>query len=153
MTNYSLKEIIREFETTADNFVEVASFGYGFDFDINSQQQLKANMCQIWLQPLTSQAIFNRSSSSVSRRFRIYCYDLIRQDEENQISVWNSTEGVLIDYIRYFTFVNRQYQIVNQPILVPFKESFAYDVSGYYCEVEIKTPELNGFCFLPVKTP
>jgi hypothetical protein len=149
---YQLKQIIKEFSDVAESFVELATFGYGFDFDINSQPQSQSYMCQLWIQPLTSQAIFGRGTSAVSRRFRIYCYDLVRQDEKNQISVYNQTEGILLDYIRYFSYNSgKQYQIVNSPLLVPFKESFADDVSGYYAEIEIKTPDVSGFCFLPVK--
>jgi len=149
---YQLKNIIKEFEDVAESFVELATFGYGFDFDINNQSQSQEGLSQLWVQPLTTQAVFGRGSSSVSRRFRIYCYDLVRQDEQNQISVWNQTEGILLDYIRYFSYNSgKQYQIVNSPLLVPFKESFAFDASGYYAEIEIRTPEISGFCFLPVK--
>ena len=149
--DYTIVGLINGFRDVALSFVEIATFNFGFDFDINNQKRSERGLCQIWVQPLTSQLVMGNNGSRNRRRFRIYCYDLVNQSESNQISVWNQTESILIDYVRWFKYSNKVLRVVNDPVLIPFKESFAEDMSGYYTDVEIETPELTGYCFMPTK--
>lgn len=148
---YSLQKIVNVFESIAANHLEIESFGYGFEFDIEIQKQGNQKYRQFWVQPLNTQVNLGRNNVMVDRRFRLWCYDLLRQDETNDISIWNQTEAILIDVIRQFNYGSQDYKIVNQPILIPVGERFGETVWGYYTEVAIQTPELIGTCFIPNK--
>jgi hypothetical protein len=95
--------------------------------------------------------ILGRNNVVNDRRFRLWCYDLIRQDEDNDISVWNQTEAILIDVIRQFNYGSQIYKVGNSPLLIPVGERFGEAVTGYYTEISIQTPEAVGSCDIPLK--
>lgn len=148
---YSLQKVINVFEAIALNHLEIESFGYGFDFDIETQKQANQMYRQFWVQPLNTQVILGRNNVMNDRRFRLWCYDLLRQDEVNDISVWNQTEAILIDVIRQFNWGSNDYKISNSPILIPIGGKFDENVWGYYTEVAIQTAESIGVCDIPNK--
>jgi len=146
---YSIQKIVNEFQTISASHSEIKSFGYGASFDIDKITSDKDLFPQLWVEPVNTQIILNRNNGVDQRRFIVYCYDLIRQDEENMISVWNTSELVLIDICRIFAYSSRDYKIVNNPILTPFQERFSDNVTGYFCEIVIQTPEIVGSCSIP----
>lgn len=146
---YSIQKIVNQFETIAASHSEIVTFGYGAAFDIDSIKQDDDLFPQLWVEPVNTQIILGRNAGVDQRRFILYCYDLIRQDEENIISVWNTTELILIDICRKFAYSSQDYRIVNNPILTPFSERFANNVTGYLCEVVIETPGIVGDCYIP----
>ena len=147
---YSLQKIINTFEDLAESHLEIDSFGYGFEFDIDTQKQKNQKYRQMWVQPLTTQVILGRSNVINDRRFRIWVYDLLRNDDLNDISVWNQTEAILIDIIREFSFSSRDYKVANSPLLVPIGDRFGESVWGYYTELSIQTAEIVGNCDIPL---
>lgn len=146
---YSIQKIVNQFEVIAASHSEIKSFGYGASFDIDKIKQENDLFPQLWVEPVNTQIILNRNSGQDQRRFIIYCYDLIRQDEENMISVWNTTELILIDICRIFAYSSINYKIVNNPILTPFQEKYGDNVTGYFCEIVIETPQITGTCDIP----
>ena len=146
---WTINRLVNQFEAIGVSHSEIRTFGYGFDFDINNQLQSNTRYPQLWVQPLNSQILAGRSNSFIQRNFRLWCYDLERNDEDNRISVWNDTEIILSDIIRLFSYGSKEYKIVNNPILVPFQESFGENVTGYWTEVTIQTAEYTGTCDVP----
>lgn len=148
---YSLQKIINTFGAIADNHLEIDSWAYGFEFEITNQFQSSQNMRQFFVQPINTQVILGRNNVLNDRRFILWCYDFKRQDDMNEISVWNQTEAILIDVIRQFNFGSRDYKVSNQPILTPFADRFGEELIGYFCEIAIQTAENVGTCEIPLK--
>lgn len=148
---YSLQKVINIFEAIADSHAEIDSWNYGFEFDITDQPQSKQNMRQFFVQPINTQVLLGRNNVLNDRRFILWCYDFMRDDENNDISVWNQTESILIDVIRTFNYGSQEYKISNQPILTPFKDRFGEELIGYFCEVAIQTAENIGNCEIPLR--
>jgi hypothetical protein len=147
----SIKNLEGIFRDLADKYISIDSFGYGFEFDIQSKKQSERGMVGMWVQPITTQMILSRSNTGVVRRYRVYVWDLIRRDEKNSIEVWNDCELILLDFIRLFSFKSKDLGVDNQPILVPFKEKYEDDVSGYYVDLDIKSWDISGDCDIPLK--
>lgn len=147
---WGLNIIVNKFAEIAASHMELKSFGYGAVPDIDSQLQSNALFTQLWVEPLSSQLVFNKGGVVNQRRYAIYCYDLIRQDEKNIISTWNNTELILIDIIKLLKYDSVDYRIVNDPILTPFSERFADNVTGYMTEIILETPESSGTCDIPI---
>ena len=145
----NINSFINEFRVISASHSEIMSFGYGMDFDINNQKQSDIKFPQLWVQPLNSQMVLGRNNNAVDRTFRLYCYDLEKNDEINRTSVWNTTELILLDIIRLFSYGSRDYRITNNPILMPFQESFGENVSGYYCELVVWSSDYTGTCDIP----
>lgn len=151
MTNiWTINKFYNEFKAIAEDHLEINSFGYGDDFEINYQKQSNAKMPQMWVQHINSQVNLGRNSGNDQRRFVVFIYDLVRQDEDNLVSIWNATELILIDVCRLFNYRSGEYKLVNSPIITPFSERFADNVAGSFCELVIQTPEITGYCEIPI---
>jgi hypothetical protein len=148
---YNISKLEKLFKDVADKHLQISSFGYGFDFQYDNKKQLDRGMVSFWVQPLTSQVSLTRSNTQVIRRFRLYAFDLVRRDEKNLISVWNSTEEILIDFIRLFSFNYSDVKLSNSPVLVPFTETMEDDLTGYYTDIDLTSWELSGACDIPLK--
>lgn len=146
---YSINAIVNEFAKIAVGHQELKSFGYGELAELTPQPQLSVKFPQLWVEPVNSQLILNRNNAVNQRRFILYCYDLIRQDETNVVSVWNQTELILTDICKLFNYSSINFRLVNNPILTPMAERFGDNVNGYFCEVVVETPELTGICEMP----
>jgi len=148
---YNISKLEKLFKDIAEKHIQIGSFGYGFDFQYDNKKQLERGMVSFWVQPLTSQVSLTRSNTQVIRRFRLYAFDLVRRDEKNLISVWNSTEEILIDFIRLFSFNYSDVKLSNSPVLVPFTETMEDDLTGYYADIDLTSWELSGACDIPLK--
>jgi hypothetical protein len=146
---WSINAVVNELAKIAASHAELKSFGYGELNSIDSQEQLLVKYAQLWVEPINTQLILGKNSSVDQRRFVLYCYDLIRQDEKNVISTWNQTELILIDVCRLLQYSSGGFRLVNNPILTPMSERFSDNVTGYYCEVVIETAEIVGTCEMP----
>jgi len=149
--NYNIKKLEKLFADIAERHLQISSFGYGFDFAYDNKKQNDRGMVSFWVQPLTSQAVLSRANTQIVRRFRLYAFDLIRRDEKNLISVWNSTEEILIDFIRLFSFTYSDIKLSNSPVLVPFTESNEDDLTGYYTDIDLTSYDLSGDCETPIR--
>jgi hypothetical protein len=148
---YTISKLEKLFKDIAERHLQIDSFGYGFDFQYENKKQLERGMVSFWVQPLTTQVVLSRSNTQVVRRFRLYAFDLIRRDEKNLISVWNSTEEILIDFIRLFSFSYGDIKLQNSPVLVPFTEVMEDDLTGYYADIDLTSWDLSGDCEIPLK--
>jgi hypothetical protein len=149
--DYSILKIVNLFRELSENHLDIESFDVGFEFDIETQKQSNQNYVQLFVELVSTQVNVGRSNSTNDRRFRLYVYDLIKQDNDNYLSVFNDCELILIDIIRQFNYGSKDYKVVNSPILLPFKDKYGENVTGYLTEVSIQTAELNGSCFIPLK--
>jgi len=147
----SLIKIINTIQSLAENHADIGSFGYGFEFDIETQKESTQNYVQLFCQPINTQVNTGRNTSTNDRRFRLWAYDLVRQDELNKISVWNDCEAILIDIIRQLNYGSNDYKLINNPVLIPIYGRFGENVSGYFTEISVQTSESNGNCFVPSK--
>jgi hypothetical protein len=146
---WSIQKFYNEFGIIAASHSEINSYGYGEIGSINPQNQKDVIFPQLWVQAINTQVVLGKSNGNDQRRFILYCYDLTRQDEDNRISVWNTTELILIDVCRLVQYNSNGYKLVNNPILTPFEDRFSDNVRGYMCELVISTPEITGTCFIP----
>ena len=151
MEFYSLQKIINTIEQYVTDHKELTHFNYGDIADIDSANYQKNDyFLGLWLQPMSSQLVMSKNNIVIQRRFVIFVYDLVRQDLDNQISVWNTSESVCFDICKLMNYGSIDYRVVNQPILTPFNEKFSNDVTGYFCELVIETQDNLGLCNVPV---
>lgn len=148
--NYDLNKIINKLKELSSDHLEIKSFGYGFELEIETQKQKNQIYPQVWIQPINTQMNNNKNGVSIDRRFRFWCYDLPRRGDENMISIWNDTEVILIDLIKLVDDV-KYLSVVNTPILFPFEEKFGEAVNGHWTEVVIRSYDILGNCEIPVK--
>lgn len=153
---YSIKKLVNLFQTIADNHQEIFTFGYGDISDIDQKTERpdahgnSDTFIGIWAQHDGTQLILGKNTSSIQRRFSIYCYDLQRQDEGSQYSIWNQTEQILIDFCRLMAYSSSDYRIVNNPTITPFQDKFSNDVNGMWCQLTIETVEYVGKGDIPI---
>ncbi len=147
---WTLQKLINEFEAIASAHLEIQTFGYGNLFSIDPQVEINKRYPQLWVQPSNSQLILGRNNNMQNWTFNVYAYDLIRQDETNQISVWNTTNQIITDVIQLFNYQSSEYKIVNTPISTPFEENFGDDVTGYFTQITIQTAAVVGDCGIPI---
>lgn len=150
MTSYSILKFVNLLKEIVDDSMELNNFGWGFDFDASNQKNTDKYPA-MWAQPVNTQSILGRNNNSVRRVFRLYVYDLERNDEVNRGQIWNQMELILLDVIRIFNYGSNDYKITNSPILVPFQETWADNVTGYWAELIVETSELLGDCGIPKK--
>jgi hypothetical protein len=86
------------------------------------------------------------------RRFHVMIFDVPSKDKSNLVHVWSDTEQILDDVIKTFRRESREYELTEQPILLPFEEQHSDWVAGYRTEVVIRTDFNSNYCDIPSTT-
>jgi hypothetical protein len=147
---WTINKFYNEFKEIAEDHLEIKSFGYGEEFGIETQNQLDVKLPQLWVSHINTQVVLGRNAGNDQRRFVLYCYDLVRQDENNVLSIWNQTELILIDVCRLFSYRSQEYKLVNNPVITPFEEKYNLQAAGCFCEIVVQTTEITGTCDIPI---
>jgi hypothetical protein len=83
------------------------------------------------------------------RRYHVMIFEPPMKDKANIVHVWSDTEQILDDVIKIFRRESRDYELTEEPVLLPFEEQHSDWVAGCRAELSIQTDFNSNYCDIP----
>ncbi len=133
------------FETWCNNHLQVKTFGNGEEWE--AEGILKAGILYpiFYAVPVSSLT----GENVVQRTFKIICFGQVKKDKSNENEVISDTEQIIHDFIKYLRYDSMDFDLIGEPTMTPFKESFGDWCAGWECEVVFETIFQNNNCDSP----
>jgi hypothetical protein len=145
-----LIKLLEIFKDIVENHAEVELYTEGVEFELTLIQNSQTAFRGVHIQPLGSQFIFNQNASFSEKRFRIWSYDILLNEDADMMSVWNRTEIVIEDIIRSLS-KTPNIKLNNSPLIIQFEGKGGELVAGNFTEVSLLVPIISGDCYIPKK--
>lgn len=88
-------------------------------------------------------------SNTIQRTFTLIVCDLVFPGHENLDEVHSDTEQTLSDIIKILRQESEYYDVIGDPVIVPFKDRYGDAVAGHEATVVIETTYNDAFCDIP----
>lgn len=136
------------FSNIATAHKQINDYGFGEEWEIEEKMNKEVKYPLFYVIPTGSTTLLQTKR----RRFRLVICDMVNKDKSNIVEVWSDTEQMMDDLIKILRLESDEYELVNEPVLLPFKEVYSDWSAGYECEVEIETQFNNNYCDIPSST-
>lgn len=140
----TVNNIFQLFQLIAEKHFQINGFVYGDITEVESYDKLRYPL--LIVSPITSEV----GGNVITHSYRLSISDLVKKDDGNQVEVWSDTQQILTDLVKIFRFDSEQFELINDPILTPFKEKWGDDVSGWQGDFEIEFDFNNTQCGVPI---
>lgn len=141
----TLRQVKNLFSNIATAHKEINDFEFGEAWQIEEKINKNVKYPIMFVVPVQTEHQDNVND----RTFTIFIFDMVRKDYDNQVNVWSSTEQILEDVIEILREESNEYEVVGNPILIPFKEDFSDWATGYRADVVIRTNKTVTHCNIP----
>ena len=148
-------QILKEFETFANNHKQIENFGNGDLWEIVEHNQLTDfNYPLFWVADQPA----NLGDGTFTWNFNVMAMDLVNKDESNENDVKSDMCQVLLDCVSYFeqktaTSNNVDWlkvNLVRSGTLTSFTERFEDELTGWGMNIGFKIPFAYDNCNLPI---
>lgn len=133
------------FENISVSHKQINDYGFGEEWEIEEKMNKEVKYPLLFVVPTGSTTLMQTKR----RRFRFILCDMVNKDKTNLVEVWSDTEQILDDLIKILRRESPDYELVNEPQLLPFKEVYSDWSAGYECEVEVETDFNSNYCDIP----
>jgi len=138
-------EIITLLQDITASHKQLKTFGNGEEWEANGM--LKPGILYPILYAVPVSSTF--AENVVTRSFELICFSQVKKDKSNENEVLSDTELIMYDVIKILKNESDDYNVVNDPVLTPFKEDYGDWTAGWRGEVVIETDLNNNFCDIP----
>ena len=143
---YTLNQIIALLQTFANNHLQITSFGYGEDYDIEASGAKQAPL--MWANVVNA----NRSKNELVISFKVVFLDLCEEDLTNENEILSDTLQTALDFIAEFqdsTYTNNGLYFTTDNAITPVHESFDNAWSGWSVDFSFRQQYYNDYCQIP----
>lgn len=93
----------------------------------------------------------SQTVNSLQRTYRVLCMDILLKDKSNSEDVLSDSEYILTNFIKTLRDPGDgleldDMELINEPLLEPFKEEFGDWCSGYSVEITVESGFDNNPC-------
>ena len=147
----TVNNLIKVFKDIATRHYQIEYFYVGNDWEIGTVESMHP---VLWINPVeATMPAGDNGYKTFQVLFEVKVFDLVNKDESNENDVLSDTIDILKDIIMEFKghpyYTNSQLDIIDDIDFESFTEKFDEEVSGWLCEINMKTPLLNSFCGIP----
>lgn len=138
-------QIITLFEDWVDGHGQLKTYGNGEEWE--AEGILKAGIVYpiFYTVPISSQTFEN----TVQRTFKVICFGQVKKDKTNENEVISDTESIIQDFIKFLKYDSVDIDLIGEPTVTPFKESFGDWCAGWEGDIVIETVFTNNNCDSP----
>lgn len=136
-------QLIQLFSDIADAHQFIKSFGHGEAWEINSNDTF--NDYVLWAIPVDS----TTAEQTKTRTFTILVFRKVDKAKKYETDILSNCEQILDDIIKTLRYESDDYEVTNEPVLVPFKEEFGDWCAGWRADVSILSDFNNNYCDIP----
>ena len=149
-------QILKEFQTFANNHKQIENFGNGDLWEIVEHNQLTDfNYPLFWVADQPA----NLGDGTFTWNFNVMAMDLVNKDESNENDVKSDMCQVLLDCVSYFeqktaTSNNVDWlkvNLVRSGTLTSFTEGFEDELTGWGMNIGFRLPFSYNNCDLPIE--
>lgn len=145
MISMTLNQELALFENIATAHDMIEDFASGEIWEIEKKMNKNAKYNMLYVSPVQSGTFDNVKQ----RTYMVLVMDIPSKDESNVNEVWSDSEQILDDVIELLRSTSNDYELIGDPILLPFKEDHSDWVAGYRAEVTIQTKKGVNRCNIP----
>lgn len=138
-------QIIQLFDNICSAHKGIKSFDTGELFEKDGLLKPGIVYPMIYAIPLEN-VITNQTEQ---RKFTILCMDLVDKQKTFEQEVISDTEQYLKDFIKVLRLESADYEVLGDPLLIPFKEEAGDWVSGWRSDIVIQSVLNSGYCDVP----
>ena len=148
----TVNQLISVFKDIATRHYQINGFGIGETPEIGAD---KAYMHPVlWINPTeATMPAGDFGYKTFQINFDVRVFDLVNKDESNENEVLSDTIDILKDIIIEFKghpyYTNSQLDIIDDINFESYTEFTDEEVSGWLCEITMRTPILTSFCGIP----
>lgn len=146
MTTLTYEQCVALLANIAAYHRQIQYFGHGELWEINGTPKRLPTYPVLWAVP-TSTTV---NENTVNHGFRLLVFDLVETGEGNEHHVLSDCQQILIDVIKVLRYSEQHFELVGDPVLEPFTERFADQVTGWSAVVEIEVSLMNTDCDVPI---
>lgn len=136
-------QIITLFENIANAHKFIKSFGHGEAWEINSNDTFKDYI--LWVIPVDSTTLTNTKN----RTLTLLVFRRVDKAKRYETEILSNCEQILDDVIKTFRNHSNDFDLVNDPVALPFKEEFGDWCAGWRADLIIETDFANNYCDVP----
>lgn len=145
MINKTYNEIIRYLRIFAEEHADVQRFEEEDEDQMSALTSMEEKFPMMFITPISN--LFDYDLNNY--RLRIYCYDRLTKDRENNTNIRSKTNQILNDldvWLRKEPTL--PFEIDTSTSAQPFSSELMTDVTGWYIEVQIDNPSFS-VCDIP----
>lgn len=147
MRNQTYNEIIKYLREFANQHMDVMRFEEEDEDQMSSITSMDEKFPMMFVTPTGAEYDYDLNNYSL----RIYCYDRLTKDRENNTNIRSKTNQILNDldvWLRKESTL--PFEVDETTIVTPFSSELMTDVTGWYIDVVIDNPSFS-VCEIPFK--
>ena len=99
----------------------------------------------LWAIPVDS----TTAEQTKTRTFTLLVFRKVDKAKKYETDILSNCEQILDDIIKILRNESNDYEVTNEPVLVPFKEEFGDWCAGWRADVSILSDFNNNYCDIP----
>ena len=139
------------FNNIATAHKQINTFGFGEVWEIEELTNKDITYPCLFVVPVDSTTL----EQTQRRTFTLLCFDMVRKgdvDNAQGTEVWSDTEQITNDIVKILRKESDSYDLIGEPVLIPFKEEFSDWATGWRTDVTIETELNSNYCDVPSST-
>lgn len=147
MRNQTYNEIIKYLREFANQHMDVMRFEEEDEDQMSSITSMDEKFPMMFVTPIGAEYDYDLNNYSL----RIYCYDRLTKDRENNTNIRSKTNQILNDldvWLRKESTL--PFEIDDTTSVTPFSSELMTDVTGWYIDIVIDNPSFS-VCEIPFK--
>lgn len=141
----TLNKALALFENIANAHHQIMDYADGEIWEIEEKMNKEAKYPLMFVSPIQSIT----QEQVKDRSFNVLIMDVPSKDDRDVREIQSDAEQILDDIIKIFRNESKDYELVGDPILLPFKEENSDWVAGYRTEITLRTDFANNYCDIP----
>lgn len=144
----TLNQSLTLFGNIAAAHYQIKDFAYGELWELNGEIKPGISYPLMFVVPIDS----TTTDQTQQRRFLVLVCDRPKKDKSNEAEILSDSEQILNDVVKTFRNESDDYELIGDPVLIPFKEDFGDWLSGYRTELVIQSDFNSNYCDIPSST-
>lgn len=141
----TFNEEIQLLSDIATAHLQVHSFEWGELWEVEGKIKPGIIYPMLYANPISS----TMTEQTVSRVYNLMVFGQVMKDKSNEKAVMSNAELILQDVIKILRNESNDYEVIDDPVLFPFKEDLGDWVAGWRAEVEIQSDGRSNYCDVP----
>lgn len=138
-------QTIALFDNIAAAHKQIKTFGHGEAWEINGIVKPGIIYPIMWIMPIDSQT----QDQVKIRTFTLFVFGQVKKDKSNETEILSDCEQIIDDVIKLLRNESDEYELIGDPVAVPFKEEFADWSAGWRADIQFQTQFANNPCDVP----
>lgn len=145
MVIYTWNNIVKYFETIANEHDFIKGFGSGFSDDV--EINLEKNENYQFLGIIPRQVAPKEQTNEIT--VGMFVCDLVKTDQRNEAEVLSDTLQTFNDILKIFRNEDLNITLKGEPTIEPFKEKYSDNVAGWMGDIVLEVNYASNYCDIP----